>query len=425
MGLELTDKLVKELPAPPHGNKVHYDANTTGLGVRITAAGLRTYVFRYRVKGFGTERTASIGDAGRWGSDGQWKRGAWTLALARKRADELRRQVDAGGDPMGELHTLRAAPTINDLADRFEAEYLPKRRPKTQKDYKAWLRLHIRPELGNRKVASVVREDVERLHAKVAKTAPISANRAVAVLSRMFTLGIGWNMRANNPCHGVEKEPEEKRERFLSEAEIARLSEVLAAHPDKAGANAVRLLLLTGARHGEVLSAQWDHFDLQRGAWTKPSSHVKQKKEHKLPLSPPALVLLAAMKAKADAENARREHDGLKPIPWLFPGRFGDAGHRAELGRFWDGIRSKAGLQGVRLHDLRHTHASILASQGQSLLAIGRLLGHSQAATTHRYAHLFDDPLKAAVERAGAFIENAGKEPAAEVVPLPAGGRRG
>jgi integrase len=424
MALELTDKVVKELPAPLYGNKVHYDANTTGLGVRVTAASLRTYVFRYRVKGFGTERTATIGDAGRWGADGKWKRGAWTLALARKRADELRRQVDSGGDPMGELHALRAARTIHDLADRFEAEYLPKRRPKTQKDYKAWLRLHVRPEIGNRKVASIERQDVERLHTKVAKTAPITANRVIAVLSRMFTLAVSWNMRADNPCRGVEKAPEEKRERFLSEAEIARLSEVLAAHPDKASANAVRLLLLTGARHGEVLSARWEHFDFVRGVWTKPSSHVKQKKEHRLPLSPPALVLLAEMKAEADVENSRRERDGLQPISWLSPGRFGDEGHRAELGRFWDGIRRKAGLQGVRLHDLRHTHASILASQGQSLLVIGQLLGHSQAATTHRYSHLFDDPLKAAVERAGMFIENAGKDPAAEVVPI-AGGRRG
>lgn len=435
MTVELTDKVVKELPTPAAGNKVTYDSEVRGLGVRVTAAGARAYVFNYRVKGAGTERRITIGDA----SD-------WKLKAARDKARELRRRVDDGEDPMGNLHAQRAAPTVNDLADRFEAEHLTKRREKTGKDYRAMLRLYVRPELGNRKVAEVKRADVEKLHGKIAQKAPYAANRTVAMLSKIFSLAIAWELRADNPAKGIERAPEQKRERFLTGAEIARLSEVLADHPEKASANVVRLLLLTGARRGEVLSATWNQFDLSAGVWLKPAATTKQKKDHRLPLSAPALQLLQQMKAEADQENTRRQKDGLKPLPFLFPGA--DGKPLQEIKHFWAAVCRKAGLSElvektdangkvakgadgkpamvwqptVRIHDLRHTHASILASLGLSLPIIGALLGHTQAATTARYAHLLDDPLRAATERLGAIVTGAGRE-GAEVVPM-LGGRR-
>ncbi len=265
------------------------------------------------------------------------------------------------------------------------------------------------------KVADVRHEDVERLHAKIAATAPYRANRTASVASKMLSLAVRWKMRSDNPVRGLEREPEERRERFLTPPEIARLGEVLAVHPERTSANVVRLLLLTGARRGETLSATWGQFDLAAGVWTKPSAATKQGKMHRVPLSAPALQLLIDMKATADAENERRRRDGLPELVHLFTGK--DGKPLTTIKHFWTAVSKKAELPGVRVHDLRHTYASVLASSGLSLPIIGALLGHTQAATTARYAHLLDDPLRAATERAGAVITGAGSEGAA-VVPM-------
>ena len=444
MAERLTDKVVKGLPAPERGNKITYDSDVRGLGVRVTTARLMTYVFNYRVKGSGTERRLTIGDAGRW-EKGEWKPGAWTLKKARVRADELRRQVDSGEDPMGNLHAERAAPTMNDLADRFEAEHLPRKRPATARDYAALLRDIIRPAIGKIRVVDLRHADVERMHHGIVERAPYRANRAVAVLSKMLSLAVRWEMRPDNPARGIERAPEERRERYLIPAEIARLGEALAAHPERTSANAVRLLLLTGARKGEMLAAQWPDIDFETGAWVKPAATTKTAKLHRVPLSAPALALLVGMKAEADQENARRERDGLKPISCLFPGP--DSKPLQDVKHFWAAVCQKAGLgqyvekldvaskvitrnekpvmvwrSSARIHDLRHTYASILASAGLSLPVIGALLGHTQMQTTQRYSHLLDDPLRAATERAGAIIGSAGL-PGADVVPMTSGRR--
>ena len=154
---------------------------------------------------------------------------------------------------------------------------------------------------------------------------------------------------------------------------------------NQVSANAIRFLLLTGARRGEVLQAEWGQFDLSSGVWTKPSAHTKQKREHRVPLSEAAIELL---------EKIRRETNGQ----FVFPGRKPGAA-LAELKRSWQTIRRRANLENVRLHDLRHTYASILASSGMSLPIIGALLGHTQTSTTERYSHLQDDPLREATER--------------------------
>lgn len=428
MAEPLTDKLVKDLPKPETGNRITYDGDVRGLGVRVTSAGARSWIFNYRAGR--TERRMTIGDTT-----------AWTVKKARERANELRRLVDGGQDPMADRHADRAAPTVNDLADRFVAEHLPKKRASTQDEYSRLLRVHIRPALGKKRVADLQYGDLEAMHRKIAATAPYAANRALAVTSKMLNLAIRWQIRTDNPAKGVERAQEEKRERFLVDAEIARLSEALASHPERNSANAVRFLLLTGARKGETLSATWDQIDITAGVWLKPSAATKQRKEHRLPLSAPALQLLSEMKAKADLENQRRAKDKLPPVTALFPGP--DGKPLTDIKHFWASICRTAGLSvevdkldgagkvvrdaegqpvrvwqsTVRIHDLRHTHASILVNLGLSLPIIGKLLGHTQAATTHRYAHLQDDPLRAATERAGAVIAGAGK-PGADVVTL-------
>jgi len=255
----------------------------------------------------------------------------------------------------------------------------------------------IIPELGNLKVAEVRPIDIENLHTKITRSgSPVRANRCIATLSKMMSLAVKWEMRTENPCKGaVERNPEKKRDRYLSLAEIDRLSAALAALKSQSAANALRLALLTGARIGEVSAARWDQFNFDAGTWTKESGDTKQKKLHHIPLSAPALLLLGEIKANTKGA-------------YLFPGRNGD-GHITTLKTSWDHVRTNANFdKPTRMNDLPHTLASIVASFSNSnLLLIGALLGHSNPTTTNRYAHLFIDPQRAAIERAGDVIMGA------------------
>ncbi|MFV2035229.1 MAG: site-specific integrase, partial [Halocynthiibacter sp.] len=179
---------------------------------------------------------------------------------------------------------------------------------------------------------------------------------------------------------------EEKRHRWLSDTELSRLTDALDQHPNQLAANAIRLQLLTGARIGEVLTAIWSDFDLDRGVWIKPSHHTKQKRTEHLPLSGAAQDMLLRMREETDEMSAH-----------LFPGRNPEK-PLTDLKRFWRSIMSMSGIEDYRVHDNRHTHASHLVSSGMSLAIVGRLLGHTNPITTQRYAHLADDPLRDAAE---------------------------
>jgi integrase len=397
MSLRLTDSGIKRLPTPESGNHITYDDAVKGFGVRVTAAGGRAFILNYRRKLDGRERRITIGSFP-----------DWSTTAAREEAKRLKRAVDGGADPVGEQEDSRAAPTVADLCARFERDYLPRNRPTTQRVYRQQIHTDILPAFGRTKVAAVSHSDVDAFHHRLSARAPTHANRTVAVLSRMFSLAIRWGWRIDNPCKGVERNQENKRHEYLTGAQISRLSEALAKLEDKAAANAVRLLLLTGARRGELLAAKYADVNLEAGVWTKPGATTKQRTEHRVPLSAAAVQLLTEMRAQA-ADDAE----------WIFPARGG--GHRPHINEAWIRLRKAAKLPGVRLHDLRHTYASTLASAGLSLPVIGSLLGHSTPTTTHRYAHLFDDPLRQATERASAII--TGKTPA-EIVPLDRRGRR-
>ena len=297
----------------------------------------------------------------------------------------------------------RAALTIADLCDLFEERHLTTRRLSTRQDYTSLMRLYIRPKLGQLKVSAVRGADVAALHRDIARRAPYRANRMVAVLSTMMGLAIREGWREGNPAHGVELAHEEKRERFLTPAEIRCLGEALTQHPEKISAYAIRLLLLTGARRGEVLSATWDQFDLAAGVWSKPSAQTKQNRPHRVPLSAPALALLADMRREAP-----------EGCPYVFPSikasKPAKDGHPAtfaplvEVKRTWASVCKTVGMTDARLHDLRHSFASVLASSGLSLHIVGALLGHTQPRTTARYAHLYDDALRSATERVGEVV---------------------
>jgi len=394
MAKKITDKLVKESEAPETSNRITYDTDVKGFGVRVTAAGAKAFILNYRAGG--RERRYTIGAYP-----------DWSVAGARDEAKKLKRRIDLGDDPMGKRHSERAAPTVEDLADRYAEEHLPKKRPSSRRDDQAMIDQIILPRLGKMKVADVRHADIDRLHREVTKRAPYRANRCAALLSKMLSLAVKWEMRLDNPAKGIERNPEVKRTRYLAGDELARLTAALAEHPEQTSANVVRLLLLTGARRGEVLSATWDQFDLEAGVWIKPSAHTKQKTEHRVPLSGPAMQLLSDMHGEIGGSC-------------LFPGKSPDV-PLTEIKHFWAAICRKANIKDCRIHDLRHTYASILASAGMSLPVIGALLGHTQPNTTARYSHLFDDPLRQATERVGAVVTAAGNGKTAEVVKLRGG----
>jgi integrase len=375
----LTDAGVKRLPVPAQGNRITYDPSTPGFGCRVTAGGHRAFVLTYYNRA-GRQRRYTIGSFPDWSVTG-----------AREEARRLKRQIDQGGDPLADIEAERGAPTVNDLIERFVEEHVSRKRPHTQYDYRNVIERHIRQALGGKKVAEVAWSDVDALHRKITKAGRATqANRVVAVASKMFALAIKWRLRPDNPVRGVERNQEHKRKRYLSAAELKRLTDALDRLDDQQAADIFRFCLLTGCRSGEAMSARWENVDLSAGKWSKPGSTTKQKTDHIVPLSAPAKQLLAGL---------RRRTNG----PWVFPAD-SKPGHRVTVQKTWLAVCRAAKIAGLRVHDLRHSFASQLASSGASLPLIGSLLGHSNPATTHRYAHLFDDPQREAVERVGRII---------------------
>ena len=390
---------VRKLELPARGSRITYDhakgddptKTLRGFGVRTTAAGAKAFVLNYYVAG--QERRYTIGG---------WP--TWSVSQAREKARELKRLIEAGGDPLADRIAEREAPTVRQLVERYIEEYLPRKRSSSAYDDRGMLRTWILPALGAKKVAAIRPADIEALHAKITKTgAATRANRVVGLLSRLLSLAVRWEYVERNVARGaVQRNPETKRKRYLSPSEISQLSTALAEAPSQRAADAIRLLMLTGARRTEVCAATWDQFDLEAGTWMKPSAVTKQSTDHHVPLSAPALQLLNAMEPK--------------PTGYLFPGRNG-AGY-LNIRTTWESVRKAAGIDDVHLHDLRHSFASILVSSGASLPLIGALLGHSNPATTARYAHLYLDPLRAAAERVGAVVTGGDKDTGASVVTL-------
>jgi integrase len=404
--VRLNNKFVEGLP--PGEMWWDDDRKATGFGVRSYSGGGKSFFIDYRIDG--RQRRFTIGPFPRWSAD-----------AARERAKELRKQIDRGHDPAGAKRERRTAPTVQDLIDRYIADHLPKKSSDARRvaDEKKML-AEIGKHLGKHtKIVDVHGGDIGEMHRKISesigrggKPRLVRANRILTVASKMFSLALvpragetlPWrNAVLGNPCRGIERNPEEGRERFFSSAELAAISDALAEYQGVA-ADCVRLIMLTGCRPAEALRAEWSEFDEQAGFWIKPSAHTKQRKAHKLPLSPAALELI---------ERLRKKRFGK----WVFPGDV-KGEHLAALWHVWHFVREQTGLgQDARLYDLRHTFASIGAGGGLSLPIIGRLLGHTQSRTTARYAHFADDPLREAAEKITTVITGAGK-PGAPVVPL-------
>jgi integrase len=386
----LTESRIKTLPAPATGYRIYRDApnekgndHIRGFGLLVTASGAKSFVLRYTAKS-GRESRYTIGSPPEW-----------SLAAARSKAKDKKREIDGGADPVKDEKETRAADNVNQLCDQFLEYQKTKTRPATDAEYRSIIKKYVGPELGTLKVGDVQPFEIDRLHRKITATAPYRANRTISMLHKMFALAMRWKLRSDNPCQGVEKNDEHKRERLLTEDELARLHAALDGHSDQRAANLFRLLLLSGARLSETLNAEWTGIDpatgsrtgidFDKGTWIKPAHAVKQKRLHKVPLSSDALALLRTMRAAAP--DAKRLFEGAMKFRW-----------------HWEKILEAAGLLNLRIHDLRHQLPSQLASDGTPALVIAGLLGHSSTRTTERYMHLFDKPLRQATERGGTLL---------------------
>jgi integrase len=387
----LLQRTIDALTPTPGARYVVWDTEVTGFGVRVSA-GAKTYIFKYRLP-TGRVRWAKIARVDALGVD-----------KARKRAYSMRGQVSEGKDPLREIDTAKAAVTVADAAARFLQEHGPRRKPSTRRMYEATIEKHIRPRLGAMPIGDVSTEDATRLHHRLRAT-PCHANRVLAVLSKL----LAWSMKARlrpagpNPCYGIEKYPERKRKRYLTADEYARLGKALRAATREttigpAPLTAIQLLLLTGARPIEIATLQWSFVDLPGAALRLPDSKTGEKTIH---LSPAAARVLKRWPRWASS-------------PYVFPGtrRGADKGshiHGTTLAHAWATLRTTAGLDDVRLYDAcRHSFASVAVSQHDlSLAQIGEQLGHSQPATTARYAHLHDTVAKRNATAIGGSIAEA------------------
>ncbi len=390
--VKLTKRLVDDLKA---GSKERFlwDNEVLGFGLRISTAGTVTYVLQYRFEG--RQRRFKIGLHG----------SPWTPEMARQEARSLQGKVVDGSDPQQARISERQELTIAELGEIYVSEALATAKESSVKAARNNVENHIKPLLGSRRASKITRVDVEQLlrdvaNGKTARKVKVgyrmlsrvrggkgAANQVLTVLSAMMGVAVVRGLRADNPVIGVKRFPGKKMERFLSPAELGRLGEALAAASalnveSPYAIAALKLLVLTGCRKHEILKLKRGYVDTFHRCLRLPDSKTGAKIVH---LGAPAIRILAS----------------LPPVegnPYLLPGKK-DGTHVTDLQAVWTRVRKTADLEDVRIHDLRHSFASIGASTGDSMLIIGALLGHSSAKTTQRYTHLSDHPLKSAAER--------------------------
>ena len=383
---KITKRAVDALTA---GDKDTYlwDSAIKGFALKVTPRGTKTYLYEYK-DDLRKTRRVTIGH-----------HGVITAEQARTKAGKIAADVELGGDPAANHSRHKSAPTVASLAEQWMQDHIAvRRKPKTINDYRGWLDRHILPKIGSLRVPDIKPRDVERIALALSQY-PTTANRVVAVMSSMFSHAIRQGVLSKNPATGIEKFKEDKRDRHLSPDELHRLGAVLndaeARGDYRPGIDAIRLLLLTGMRRGEVETLQWNFVDLASSRIFLPDSKSGKKS---IPLGKPVVSLLESIRDKQISDGIF-EADGF-----VIPGQ---TSHLVGLPKMWRKWRSEAGLNDVRIHDLRHSWASIGASNGTPLFVIGGVLGQVSSSTTERYAHLQNDPAKTAVEAISSTIAAA------------------
>ena len=358
-----------------------WDDELPGFGLRVLPSGRKGYIVQYRAGR--RSRRMSLGPST-----------VLTCEQARTRAIGIIAAARNGDDPAAERDAERKTITVKELAERFDKEHVSVRvKETTAKGYRRLIKRTILPALGRHRVTEVTRADIAKLHHDL-RHIPYEANRCLEVMSKMFSLAEMWGLRpdGSNPRKHIKKYAEEKRERFLSPAELKRVGDVLREMEDEgielsSAIAAARLLILTGCRLGEIMTLQWEHVDLAGRALRLPDSKTGAKVVH---LGQPAIDVLTGIK-KIDKNS------------WVIVGTLPGA-RLTDLQPFWQRVRARAGLKDVRIHDLRHTFASTAVASGQGLPMIGKLLGHTQVQTTARYAHLAADPVRLAADAVSSQI---------------------
>ncbi len=360
---------------------VFWDRDLPGFGVRVYPSGAKVFVVQ--TYAFGRSKRVTLG---RYGP-------TYFVDHAREDARRVIARIKAG-EPAVPV-AAAAEPTVRDLADRYGREYVAMHcKPVTAKHYGLMLRKHIVPGLGDLRITEVERKHIMEFQYGLSDM-PTVANRAVDILVKMFNLAEAWGLRprGKNPCRFVRRYKVEKHhERFLTHEELFRLAQVLEVAPAERlasihSAAAIRLLVLTGCRRNEILGLRWEELDFEAGEMRLSDSKTGARI---VPMPPPATKVLAALPR-------------VPGNPWVFPGRKKGT-HQRNLNDSWNRVRERAGLDGVRLHDLRHTYASRALALGESLPMIGKLLGHRKVQTTARYAHLARESVQASTARVAESI---------------------
>lgn len=344
----------------------HFDDDLKGFGVRVRPSGRKTYFVMMRHKC--VMRRFTIGS-----------HGAVTAEAATLKAKQIISDLAIDKNPTAEQEAVRNSVTVRSLGERFIDEYVPCHlKPSTAGEYKRCVEIFINPEIGTMKLVSIERTDIAKIHHQL-RHIPYQANRVLGVLSIMFNLAESWNLLPafTNPCRGVKKYKEKKRERFLSREELGRLGEALRIEEEFApsAVACIRLLLLTGCRLGEIQTLKWSYLDLDTCLAFLPDSKTGRK-----------TLYLGSVAVKLLRSIPRRQAN-----PYVISGDV-EGQHLTDMQKPWRRIRKLAELPNVRIHDLRHTFASSGVALGQGLPIIGKLLGHSQPQTTARYAHLAASP---------------------------------
>ncbi len=384
--IRFTKLALERFPTPPSGRVYVYDSTTPSLSLCVTAKGSRSFYLYKWING--RPERIHIG-----------KFPDLTVEQARKAIDRLRGEIAEGKNPADRKRTARGMMTFGELFDAYlERAKLHKRTWAGDE----WQYTKYLSQWKNRKLSSITKADIARLHAKTGKEAPYTANRLKALLSVVFNTAINdFGYEGLNPCRGVKRFHETKRDRFLLPEELKRFFSALSDEPDDTLRDFFWLCLLSGARRGNVQSMRWDELTLDRGEWRIPGDKSKNREGMLVHLPPRAVEILQERKTENESKPKAKRSE------FVFPS-YGASGHLVDPKASWERIRTTAKLPGLRMHDLRRTLASWQAITGASLHVVGKSLGHRDPNATAIYARLTQTPVSESVDKAAVAMLTAG-----------------